>query len=80
MLSNFFLADGVFDFPPPTYWGSVCSWVLNACELFNYALTKVGMLKERLCFMMSVLTLVFLSGMFTVYPCWVDTPIQYKQV
>ena len=40
-------------------------------------LTKVGMLRERLCSVIfSVLTVVFLLCMFIVYPCGIDTPIQ----
>lgn len=52
---NFFFANGVWLFFFLTYWGSLYSWVLNACEVFDYALTKVGLLRERLCFVISKL-------------------------
>lgn len=79
-VQQFFLCKWGLTFFPVTYWGSVYSWLLNACEVFSYALTKVGTLGERLCSVMSKLTVFFLWCMFTAYTCAVDTPIWYEQV
>lgn len=61
-----------------TYWSSVHSLVFSACEIFNYELTKEDMLGEAV--LCNVCTIVFLSCLFTVYPCGVDTPIWYMKV
>lgn len=79
MFSNFFLCKWGLTLFPLTYWVSLIA-VFEMPDVFNYTLTKVGMLRERLCFVISKLTVFFLLCVFIVYPCEVDTPIWYKHV
>lgn len=68
VLSNFFSSSLLRSL------GFVCRWILNAYKVFNYVLTKVGMLREaEICDLFSVIcSLCTLSEL--------DTPIQCKQV
>lgn len=64
-IQQFFLCKWIF-FPPSHIGFFFNNYVLNACEVFSYALTRVDMLRERLC---SVISSVLLSSSCACSSC-----------